>query len=485
MNRLRPLAVGLIAAIASLMFATPALAFCGFYVARADTSLYNEASQVAIARDGDRTVLTMANDYQGEVQDFALVVPVPTVIQQEQVNVAEPTVLDRLDAFSAPRLVEYFDENPCFDALIRAAIQLRDNEIAQDLRSIIATAGIDATDSETLLGVTVEASFSAGEYDILILNAEESNGLETWLRQNDYQIPAGAQEVLGAYIRQGMKFFVARVNLEEFDQSGYQRLRPLQIAYESPRFMLPIRLGMVNAQGPQDLLVYLLTPNGQVEITNYRTVEIPSNLDIPLFVKDEFGQFYSETFQQSYNQQGRNVAFLEYAWDLRGCDPCAAAPPSVEEMRQVGVFWLPENPEFRDINVFITRLHVRYTRDKFPEDLTFQETNNRGQFQGRYVMHHPFVDTDAQACADSFLNDYLEKKPEMVSNEDVQEFRRELREVYSEYITREVPEQFEREAQNLARLTGRDIDSIRRRISAEVEMPTPAVWRLRYPPRSP
>ena len=41
-------------------------------------------------------------------------------------------------------------------------------------------------------------------------------------------------------------------------------------------------------------------------------------------------------------------------------------------------------------NVFITRLHVRYNRDLFPEDLRFQETGNTQLFQGRYVVRHPF-----------------------------------------------------------------------------------------------
>ena len=54
-------------------------AFCGFYVAKADTKLFNKASQVVLVRDGDRTVLTMANDFQGEPKEFALVMPVPTV----------------------------------------------------------------------------------------------------------------------------------------------------------------------------------------------------------------------------------------------------------------------------------------------------------------------------------------------------------------------------------------------------------------------
>src|SRR6478735_1298884 len=103
----------LLTVVAVLCFAPAAWAFCGFYVAKADTKLYNKASQVVMARDGDRTVLTMANDFQGEVKDFAMVVPVPTVLQKEQVHVAEPKIIERLDAFSAPRLVEYFDSDPC------------------------------------------------------------------------------------------------------------------------------------------------------------------------------------------------------------------------------------------------------------------------------------------------------------------------------------------------------------------------------------
>lgn len=154
MPRLRTLLIGLLVAIACLTFTQPALAFCGFYVAKADTSLYNQASQVAIARDGDRTVLTMANDYQGEVQDFALVVPVPTVITEAQVNVAEGTIMDRLDAFSAPRLVEYFDPDPCEQVF---AFDY-DSAILASPQRLRAEAG-DAFIGAAALGVTIEESF--------------------------------------------------------------------------------------------------------------------------------------------------------------------------------------------------------------------------------------------------------------------------------------------------------------------------------------
>src|ERR1700742_3890243 len=90
-----------------------ALAFCGFYVAKADTRIFNQASQVVLVRDGDRTVLTMANDFKGDLKEFAIVIPVPTFLERGQIHVAERALLDHLDAYSSPRLVEYFDSDPC------------------------------------------------------------------------------------------------------------------------------------------------------------------------------------------------------------------------------------------------------------------------------------------------------------------------------------------------------------------------------------
>ncbi|MBD1924867.1 DUF2330 domain-containing protein [Trichocoleus sp. FACHB-90] len=425
----------LITCLAVICFAPTAWAFCGFYVAKADTKLYNKASQVVIARSGDRTVLTMANDYQGDVKDFALVVPVPTVLKKDQVRVGEPKIIERLDAFSAPRLVEYFDEDPC-------------NPVMYSPRPVSRAAmepgAARGSRDESTLGVTVEERFTVGEYDIVILSARESNGLETWLNRNGYRIPRGAKQLLQPYIRQNMKFFVAKVNLGEFEKSGTQFLRPLMMAYESPKFMLPIRLGMINSTSEQDLIVYVLSPKGQAEVTNYRTVKVPSDAEIPVYVKNDFGNFYKSMFKNAYNRENQKVAFLEYAWDMGSCDPCSAEPLNPEELKKAGVFWLDNSPSdiqqsapFRrgivpSSNVFITRLHVRYTRDKFPEDLMFQETSNRQNFQGRYILRHAF--TGEVKCQAG------------------QQYKKSL------------AGRFEQEAQTLAKLTGWNIQDIRKKM---------------------
>src|SRR3954466_6337037 len=261
-------------------------AFCGFYVAKADTKLFNEASQVVLVRDGDRTVMTMVNDFKGDAKEFAIVIPVPTFLQREQIHVGDKALVDHLDAYSAPRLVEYFDGDPC---------EMRRYEDAKRPLAAPAAANDGMTRAKSL-GVTIEAQYTIGEYDILILSAQESSGLETWLRQNGYRIPAGASAVIGSYLRQNMRFFVARVNLAEQAKLGFTYLRPLQVAYESPKFMLPIRLGTVNADGPQELFIYTLTRRGRVETTNYRTVKLATGMDVPIFVKEEFADFYKALF---------------------------------------------------------------------------------------------------------------------------------------------------------------------------------------------
>src|SRR6266487_125138 len=92
---------------------TAAHAFCGFFVAGNDAKLTNNASQVVLMRKGNRTVMTMSNSYQGPPENFAMVVPVPVVLHKEDVKTLPADVFDRVDSLSAPRLVEYWEQDPC------------------------------------------------------------------------------------------------------------------------------------------------------------------------------------------------------------------------------------------------------------------------------------------------------------------------------------------------------------------------------------
>lgn len=223
-----------------------------------------------------------------------------------------------------------------------------------------------------------------------------------------------------------MKFFVAKVNLDAQAKTGNEYLRPIAVAFESPKFMLPIRLGTLNARGEQDLFVYALTRDGQVETTNYRTQKIPTGQELPVYIKDNFPEFYKSMYKTAAKREGGHGVFMEYAWDMNWCDPCAADPLSVEQLQELGVFWQKDNkqpsPRFgksmaRD--VFVTRLHVRYDAKSFPEDLKFKITGNRNNFQGRYVLRHAYEgEMKCEAAADykKMVNERKDKEVKTLAN---------------------------------------------------------------------
>jgi hypothetical protein len=409
--------------ILAAMLSHEAIAFCGFYVSKADGTLKNKTSQVIIVRDGNRNVITMYNDFKGNLKDFAMVVPVPVVLKKSDIKVVDQRIFNTLNEYSQPRLVEYYDQNPCnqyfYKELQGKAAGVQSDEVV--------VLGYGARNKD--LGVKIEAKYLVGEYDILILSAKESSGLKTWLDENGYKIPAGADEVLEPYIKSNLKFFVVKVNEEEKKKLRGNFLRPIQISFTSPKFMLPIRLGMANADGDQDMLVYAFTKKGRIECTNYRTVSLPTGKNIPLFVQSNFNNFYANLFQHQWSKEGKAVVMLEYAWDVSPknyvkCDPCVATAPSVQDLVQAGVWWLNrnwndysdvdnENEDYSD-NVYFTRLHVRYNRNSFPQDLVFQTTPNTESFQARYIITHPATGEFNCDAGKKYLKDLKQRRKDEI-----------------------------------------------------------------------
>jgi hypothetical protein len=147
-------------------------------------------------------------------------------------------------------------------------------------------------------------------------------------------------------------------------------------------------------------------------------------------------------FDHQVKRDGMRMVYLEYAWDMGWCDPCAADPLPNDKLAALGAFWVasasppPSSPRWAPMgaNVFVTRLHVRYDAEHFPEDLMFQETGDRANFQGRYILRHPYTGPAACLAGDAYR--------------------------------RSLGPRFEREAITLSQLTGWDIAAIRSKMRA-------------------
>ena len=405
-------ALAVVAAI-TLMSAR-ADAFCGFYVGGAGAKMFNNASEVVLMRHGTTTVLSMQNNYQGPPEHFALVVPVPVVVRQAQVQTLPREVFDKIDVLGAPRLVEYWEQDPCHVEYEHETIELEGSVDRGD-----ADEEAEAPREEREYHVKIEAKFSVGEYDIEVLSAQQSTGLDRWLRDHHYTIPAGAEPLLRPYVEQGTKWFVAKVDPTKVAfHDGMATLSPLRFYYDSPEFTLPIRLGLANSSGTQDLIVNILAPGTRYEVANYPNVTIPTNLPVRDEVRTRFGEFYAALFDHTLEQVPGAVV-TEYAWDSGSCDPCPGPTLDMTDLATLGADVLAKAYQGMDSSSFtLTRLHARYGKT-VGNDLVFRAVDGimggRGipapdgamemgvqhdysnNFQGRYVILHPW--TGALACA--------------------------------------------------------------------------------------
>jgi MYXO-CTERM domain-containing protein len=413
--RTRPILACLL--VAGLLSAPrPTEAFCGFYVSGADAPLFNNATQVVLMREGTRTVLSMQNNYQGPPSEFAMVVPVPVVLQKENVKTLPHDVFKHVDQLTAPRLVEYWEQDPCFVPPPQPPMMVA---------PMPAPAMAAAPMGGAMHGVKIEAQFTVGEYDVVILSAQDALGLDTWLRENKYNIPSGAEPVLRPYVQGGMKFFVAKVDPTKvkFDK-GMATLSPLRFHYDDTKFSLPVRLGLLNSSGTQDLIVNIISRGQRFEVANYPNVTIPTNLDVDEAARDQFGAFYAALFDRTVEKTPR-AAVTEYSWDAGSCDPCPTPPLSPSDLATLGADALhstqqiaappppgapppagplgggprppkkpapsrpaprpapgpppmpmpmpmPMPPFFGGGGFVVTRIHARYTKESLGEDMVFQ-----------------------------------------------------------------------------------------------------------------
>ncbi len=335
MVAMRSLALTLLVLV-GLTLSRSSAAFCGFYVSGADTKLVNRATQVVLMRSGTKTVLSMQNAYEGPPQDFAMVVPVPVVLQKEQVKTLPRELLDRVDQLGSPRLVEYWEQDPC-DVSVPSGV----GGVGQGFGSGYGRLGGSHKSKEPQ--VKIEAEFTVGEYEVVILSATDSTALDRWLKDNNYKIPDGAEPYLRPYVQAGSKFFVAKVDIEKVKiENGRALLSPLRFHYDAETFSLPIRLGLINAGDAQDLIVNILSTKQRYEAANYPNVTIPTNLDVTNETRASFGSFYAALLDETLRQKP-GAAVTEYAWDAGTCDPCPGPTLTVNDVATLGGDVLPND----------------------------------------------------------------------------------------------------------------------------------------------
>ena len=194
------------------------------------------------------------------------------------------------------------------------------------------------------------------------------------------------------------------------------------------RSRLPVRLGLLNSAGKQDLIVHILGKQQRYEVANYKNASIPTNIRVEDSVRKTFGAFYDALFERTI-EKNPGAVVTEYAWDATTCDPCPEPPLRPDELATLGgdvivpgeqdpysdipgvVPQRRRRPSWQPYGFVLTRLHYRYDKDGLDEDLVFRaagpivggrgmpdqkgelgerraQASSVNNFQGRYVILH-------------------------------------------------------------------------------------------------
>jgi hypothetical protein len=412
----------------TMALAAPAHAFCGFYAGSSDAALVNRSSMVVLMRDGDLSVVSMRVDYEGPPENFALVVPVPETLTREQVRTLAPDAFDRIDRISSPRLVEYWERNPCPPPPSDRTIgdgegHGRRGLVAGALGHSLGGGGESIGGGTEPPPPTVEARFAVDEYEVVILSASDSVGLDRWLRAEGYHVPDRAEVLLRPYVESGHRFFVARVDVSRVRmEDGRAVLSPIRFHYRSRDLALPVRLGLANSSGSQDLIVHVLARGARYEVANRENVLAPTNLVVRQAARRRLGDLYAAIFDR-VSERHPGAVITEYAWDAGTCDPCTTSTMSPADLRVLGVDAITGSDawSYRELSRFvITRLHTKLDPERMSDDLVFRaappieggnsapvgraghmrargaENPTQPRFQTRFAILHPW--TEPVAC---------------------------------------------------------------------------------------
>jgi MYXO-CTERM domain-containing protein len=320
--------------MATLLLAPGAYAFPGMMASKGKPPVVH-ATHIVVMKKGPTTVVSVMPDYQGSLEPFVVVLPVPPDVTADHVVTLKREFVDHADMISAPRFHEFWEQDPCDQGPTEQEWQ-RNLKVSGSgfLGAPQPGFGEKKVAKELLIDTSVKVK--EGEYTITVLPPGTSP--LGWMQSKGYKPPPGADQALAPYASQA--FVVAEVDVKRIELVGGDRaqLSPIRFFTDQPYDTLPIRLGLLNAseKDKQEYVLYTLDTEKRYEIGNYKTISPPTNVEVTFEIKERVGEFYNSLYD-SILAQNPDAVLREYAWSHEGCgQPCATEPFSLTELLSLG-----------------------------------------------------------------------------------------------------------------------------------------------------
>lgn len=350
-------------------------------------TITHKPSAMVVSRDENRTVITLAPDFSYDGSQLGLLIPLPKIVTDTQLRFADVGQLDAVMSFTAPRYNVYKDDDVCAGA-VRALEKRLDEK------------------KSSILSYTQKY---AEKPEVRLIKREEliETPIQNILKDAGFVVDKAYEDALLAYKNANVDFALL-IYAEKLDDS--LSMSPVQVAYESDNFILPLGLSTLNGGPAQDLTIVFISRDGLVQPKAAGLKKMPSGVDLPLFVKNDFAQVYADIFAQSVTTDNFQSLFLEFSGDLGWCPNCKDADTLTRaDLRGLGAWWVDKAktqkskaaPESTPDNIYFTRMHIRHTNKTLLNNVEFVNAKDKNRFQTVFNLHQPYI-KDA-VCEDGRL----------------------------------------------------------------------------------
>jgi hypothetical protein len=212
------------------------------------------AERVLFEVDGDTVCATVAIQYSGAPDQFAWVVPVPSVPDLSEAPASVFSDLDQLTALQA--LLPAPDFSAC--SAVPDGQGCGCGEVA-DSGGGGGAAGPEGS------SVEVFSRVQTIHYDASVIGAESAADVTAWLRDNGYNVSDNMAPALKPYADEHMKFVAVKLR----EGRTASDIEPLKMCYEAAAPAIPLRLTAVAAQPQMGVQVFIVAdePYGPVNFT--------------------------------------------------------------------------------------------------------------------------------------------------------------------------------------------------------------------------
>lgn len=334
-NRYRPgktmVYVLVLATVALAATAPPAWACGGFFYK--EIPIDQTGEQIIFRQDGSTITAILSIQYEGEAEDFAWVLPVPS---EPEITLASDLVFEPLESATRPQFRLDTEGSACPVRIV--GLLPGDGGAGGE--------GEGEGDGEPTPGVAIVEELALGPFDIQVLTADDAGALADWLDENGYNLTERGGELIGAYVQTGA-FFIAMKLRQDRDAGDVQ---PIQVVFESEMPMVPLRIAAVAALPDTDITIWILGDARAVPLNYPHVVVNYTRLN-----------WYSGTssayadYQALVTEAMNEVGGLGFATDYAGTDVdlLAALPDAARFRSQLEhLALLTDNFDFYDVLVF-------------------------------------------------------------------------------------------------------------------------------------